>query len=94
MSSSPVAILCLLSTTVTFGAANQIYACLTDPEYGPSLKPEKSPFMYNVRNEGLADFFDYLKHHVCQLTVYTAYISYMISLARSGAGWCAITAAG
>jgi hypothetical protein len=50
--------------------------------------------MYNVRNEGLADFFDYLKHHVCQLAVYTAYISYMIYLARSGAGWCAITAAG
>jgi hypothetical protein len=38
--------------------------------------------MYNVRNEGLADFFDYLKHHVCQLTVYTAYISYMISFSQ------------
>jgi len=64
VSSTPVADRLLLSTTVTFGPADKFYACLTDLAYGPSMSPEKSPFMYNVKNEGLKDFFDYMKHHV------------------------------
>jgi hypothetical protein len=64
VSSTPLADRLLLSTTVTFGPADKFHACLTDLAYGPSMSPEKSPFMYNVKNEGLKDFFDYMKHHV------------------------------
>jgi len=46
-----------------FGLLNKIYACLTDPEYGPSLAPEKSIFMYNVKDEGVKNYFDYLKNN-------------------------------
>jgi hypothetical protein len=66
VSSTPLADVLLLSTTVSSGAAKNFYECLTDPEYGPSLAPEKCPFMYNVRDEGFKDFFDYIRHHVCQ----------------------------
>jgi SAM-dependent methyltransferase len=63
VSSSPLPNIFLQRTSVTFGLLNEMHICLTDPEYGPSLAPEKSPFMYTVRDEGLKDFFDYLKHH-------------------------------
>jgi hypothetical protein len=63
---------------MSFGAVSQIHACLTDPEYGPSLAAEKSAFMYTVRDEGLKDHFDYLKHHVRQTTVYIYCVTYMV----------------
>jgi hypothetical protein len=31
--------------------------------------------MFTVRDEGLKDFFDYLKHHVREQTIYIAFIS-------------------
>jgi hypothetical protein len=60
----------LLGTGVMFGLLNKIYACLTDPEYGPSLAPEKSIFMYNVKDEGVKNYFDYLKNNVRRSVVY------------------------
>ena len=75
VSSSPLPNIFLQRTSVTFGLLNEMHICLTDPEYGPSLAPEKSPFMYTVRDEGLKDFFDYLKHHVRRTTIYIARIS-------------------
>lgn len=78
VSPSPLANLILMSTNLTFGPANKIYACLADPEYGHSLASVKSPFMYNVRDEGRKDFFDYMKHHVRQITFYKTCISDMI----------------
>ena len=64
VSSAPIPNIVMLGTTLTFGLADKIYSCLADPEYGHSLAPEKSPFMYNVRDEGRKDFFDYMKYHV------------------------------
>ncbi|KIM78300.1 hypothetical protein PILCRDRAFT_824514 [Piloderma croceum F 1598] len=63
VSSSSLALLFIMSTSLSFGAVSQIHAYLTDPEYGPSLAAEKSAFMYTVRDEGLKDLFDYMKHH-------------------------------
>ena len=86
VSSTPLRNIFLLGTGLAFGLLSKIYACLTDPEYGPSITPEKSPFMYSVRDEGLKDFFDYLKHHVRRPTIYIACNSDLIvsSLIRNG----------
>ena len=63
-SGAPLANIFLMGTNFFYVFVNKIHACLTDPDYGPSLVPEKSTFMYCVRDEGVRDFYDYLKHHV------------------------------
>jgi hypothetical protein len=62
-SGAPLANIFLMGTNFFYVFVNKIHACLTDPDYGPSLVPEKSTFMYCVRDEGVRDFYDYLKHH-------------------------------
>jgi hypothetical protein len=78
VSSTSLAHLFIMATSLSFGAVSQIHACLTDPEYGPSLAADKSAFMYTVRDEGLKDLFDYIKHHVRQPTVYICCVVYSI----------------
>jgi hypothetical protein len=51
-------------TGMVFSGAAALPDALRDPEWGPSSEPSKSAFIYSVKDEKLADFFEYLKVHV------------------------------
>jgi len=53
----------LFATPTKIEVSSKVYACLTDPEYGPSFAPDKSIFMYRFKDEGITSFFDYLEQN-------------------------------
>lgn len=49
---------------IRYAFAN-LYDSLSDPDYGPSLEPHRSPFAYGIRNElPNATFFDFVRQTV------------------------------